>query len=191
MTAIKQLIAIRQILVIMTGTNIESLMDYRCASVFIKHYKTMLEITRASSIPNDSDFELLPAMYVVSDYAAASAEKDRNAVSNAILKAMKKVFPPFDQAEFDERCSLYGAIVRGKELRCEWYMGDASVFYENAILKCSALLGDILYNPSCADDYDDAPESLYDIVESFEFTENVMDPLIDEFVALFKEIYDA
>ena len=130
-------------------------------------------------------------MFIVSDYAAASAEKDRAALSNALLKVINKAYPSLNKAVFDKRCALYGAIIRGKELRCEWYMGDTSVFYDNAILKCSALLGDILFNPVCADDYDGASVPLYDISESFEFTENVMNPLIDEFVALYKDIYDA
>ena len=90
----------------------------------------------------------------------------------------------------DKRCDLYGEIIRGKALRGEWFLGDISALSDNAISKCTALLGDILYNPQCAENYDTAPVVVYGIFESMKFADSVMKPLLDEMLNLFKEIYD-
>ena len=62
--------------------------------------------------------------------------------------------------------------------------------WADAITKCVVLLGDILYNPQCADNYDTAPIIIYGIFESMEFANSVMKPLLDEMVGLFKDFYD-
>ena len=51
-------------------------------NIFIGHYKAMLKIAKKSPIAKNPEFELLPAMFVVTDYAAASAQKDRRSVAN-------------------------------------------------------------------------------------------------------------
>ena len=159
-------------------------------TIFTGHYKTMLEIAKASAIAQNPEFELLPAMFVITDYAAASARKDRRSIANEVIRVMKSAYKGFDNALLDKRCELYGEIIRGKKLRGEWFLGDVSAFSDNAISKCTALLGDILYNPECADNYDSAPIVVYGVFESMKYAESVMKPLLDEMLNLFKEIYD-
>ena len=159
-------------------------------TVFAGHYKAMLKIAKSSSFAQNPEFELLPAMFVITDYAAASARKDRRSIANEATRAMESVYRGFDNTLLDKRCDLYGEIIRGKALRGEWFPGDISALSDNAISKCTALLGDILYNPQCAENYDTAPVVVYGIFESMKFADSVMKPLLDEMLNLFKEIYD-
>ena len=159
-------------------------------TIFTGHYKTMLEIAKASAIAQNPEFELLPAMFVITDYAAASAQKDRRSIANEATRAMTSAYKGLDNALLDKRCDLYGEIIRGKALRGEWFLGDISALSDNAISKCTALLGHILYNPQCAENYDTAPVVVYDIFESMKYADSVMKPLLDEMLNLFKDIYD-
>ena len=45
-------------------------------TIFSTHYKAMIKIAKTSPIAQNPEFELLPAMFVITDYAAASARKD-------------------------------------------------------------------------------------------------------------------
>ena len=159
-------------------------------TVFASHYKVMLKIAKTSPIAQNPEFELLPAMFVITDYAAASARKDRRSIANEATRAMASVYKGFNNALLDKRCDLYGEIICGKDLRGEWFLGDISALSDNAISKCTALLGDILYNPQCAENYDTAPVVVYGILETMKFADSVMKPLLDEMLNLFKEIYD-
>lgn len=159
-------------------------------TVFAQHYKTMLNITKASPIAGNAEYELIPEMFVICDFAAANAGKDRRAVANAIISEAKKLYPDFEQGEFEHRCDLYGEIIRGKDLRGDWFLGDITPLTENAVTRCTVLLGDILSNPTLAENYDSAPVAIYGTVETMLFAETVMMPLIKESAALFNEIYD-
>ena len=103
---------------------------------------------------------------------------------------MVSVYKEFDNALLDKRCDLYGEIIRGKDIRGEWFLGDISALSDNVISKCTALLGDILYNPQCAENYDTAPVVVYDIFEAMKYADSVMKPLLDEMLNLVKDVYD-
>lgn len=150
----------------------------------------MLKIAKTSPIAQNPEFELMPAMFVIMDYAAASARKDRRSIANEATCAMVSVYKEFDNALLDKRCDLYGEIIRGKDIRGEWFLGDISALSDNVISKCTALLGDILYNPQCAENYDTAPVVVYDIFEAMKYADSVMKPLLDEMLNLVKDVYD-
>ncbi|MCI8610467.1 MAG: hypothetical protein HFE66_00940 [Clostridiales bacterium] len=156
---------------------------------FESHYKAALAIAKASSIARNPEFELLPAMFIVCDYSAASSGLNRQYVANRILQKITTLCKNVDSKEFDQRCDLYGEIIRGKPIRGEWFHGNADAL-TNPIAKIATVLGDIWVNPYCADDYDKAPVIIgNNIFEMMEFAENVMLPLIDEFGQLFTDIY--
>ena len=158
--------------------------------IFERHYKSLLKTAKGSSITGNVEFELLPAMFIISDYAAASSGKDRRAVADTIMTQIRAIYRNLDKATFDRRCNLYGEIIRGKPLRCEWFMGDPTIFSDNAVSKCTALLGDIIFNPECAENYDNAPTMCYGIFEVMSFAEGVMKPVLNELMELFGDIYD-
>lgn len=158
--------------------------------IFSDYYYRMLAVAEKSPLSHNAEFEIIPAIYIVMDYAAANAGNDRESVLDAVLQD----FPVLDKKDFkeifDRRCELYGAVIRGKELRCEWFMGDREVFNNNAVSRCTALLGDFLYNPACAVDYDSAPAFIYGIDKCLSFTVNVMNPILHTLTELFLEIYN-
>ncbi len=160
-------------------------------TVFSKYYKELLKIANSSPLSNNAEYELLPAMYVVCDYAVASAGKDRVKIADELIEQIDKIHHGFNRSSFDKRCALYAMIIQGKALRCEWWASeDNHVFYTNAMTKCAALLCDILYNPECADNYDTAPIRLGSAFENMNFIGSVVMPMVDKFVELFKSIYD-
>ena len=158
-------------------------------TIFTRHYKPLLKTINTSPIAQNAAFELIPAMYVVCDCAAINSGKNREQIAISVTQEAKRLFPSFDQTAFDRRCGLYGEVIRGNALRCEWNMGNADPFSGNAVTKCAALLGDILYNPNCAENYDDAPIVLHGLMESVSFANSVVKPLLDEFVRLYNDIY--
>lgn len=154
------------------------------------HYRAMLQIARASALAKDPEFELLPAIFVITDYAAACAGKDRRRVANEALDSIASLYSSLDNALLDKRCALYGEIIRGKSLRGDWFLGDISAMNRHAISKCAVLLGDILVNPPCANDYENAPWVVYGLPELSNFSHSVMMPLLNEMIRLFQAVYN-
>lgn len=159
-------------------------------SVFSQHYRSMLRIAKSSPISNNPEFELLPAMFTMTDFAAMVYEKDRMSIAVPVMDEIKSLYPPFNNDLFDRRCDLYGEIIRGRRLRNEWAMGDSSVFTSDAMQKCTALLGDILINPDCADDYDNAPLVMHSVFDVTSFSKSVVVPILEEIVKLINDIHD-
>lgn len=156
---------------------------------FEAHYTAALSIAQKSSIAHNPEFELLPAMFVICDYSTASCEKDRHAVADKIMSKITKLCENFNPEKFDQRCNLYGEIIRGKDIRGEWLFGNTDSL-SNPISKIAGLLGDILVNPACADNYEEAPVVIYGMSDVIRFSSEVMFPIIDELGQLFKDIYN-
>ena len=83
---------------------------------------------------------------------------------------------------------LYENAVRGMPLRAEWLFGDSSSMTQNAVTICATVLGDILINPDCADNYKGAPIVMGDFIQIIAFGKNSMSPLIDILVQFFIEV---
>lgn len=162
----------------------------RYATVFKKHYKRIINIIKDWNLDNNAKFEVLTSMYVISDFAITSAGKDRQAVAQAVMSQIDDILSCYDKNKFYSRVDLYGSVIRGKELRLEWFLGDRNNLDDNVVIKCAGLLGDILYNPECADDYDNAPVCIYGIDKELIFANNIMIPIIKEVVLLFNEMFD-
>lgn len=163
-------------------------------TVFKKYYLRIVDITQKSSLARNSEFEIIPAMMIICDYAAASARMDRQQVQKDILEdgieITRQYCYAFDPVIYDERINFYGEIIRGRELRAEWSFQDIDYNQLNAISRVSVALCDILLNPLCAKDYDNAPIQITDIFAITEFTTNVFTPILEELTNLFKETYD-
>lgn len=149
----------------------------------------MLEITKSVSWIKNASYELLPAMYVCCDFSAMNASKNRYEVTDAVLVEIEKIIPNHDTVKFDNRTRLYGEIIRGsKELRCDFNFCDNSLWVGNPVSRITALLGDILMNPDCADDYDSLSIGAQSITISLDFNTKVVIPLYREMGNLFNDI---
>ena len=66
----------------------------------------------------------------------------------------------------NDRSELYSSIMKKNIARAEWLMGNTS---DNPLINAYIALGDFLYNPECAKDYDNAPVLIDDIFSASTF----------------------
>lgn len=182
----------------------------KCVSIFLEKYFALLRITKSSRLSHNAKAELLPAMYVLTDLAVFRAysdgidkfqeEIDVRDIKESIILVMCSLDRDFMQSYFDSRFNLYNEACIGRKLRYEWNFGTQPEFTkitshddtsEYAASKCAALLGDILYNPACANNYDNAPVLTNDTKKTTAFSKKVVMPLYEGFTKLFNEIYNS
>lgn len=154
-------------------------------------YNKIIDLLSKISISNNPEFETLPVMYVVGDYAAASSDKNRQEFSRKILNWMQPKIQStgYSDDDFFTRVRLYGEIIRGKKLIGSWTMGAEYKFEDNPILRCTVAFGDILINPQCADDYDNCSLTVHNISCLFNFSAKMID-VGNTLISFFKFIYD-
>nr|DAP11667.1 MAG TPA: hypothetical protein [Caudoviricetes sp.] len=122
-------------------------------------------------VTSDLDVELIPFVYTVYDLVAFDYGFDRE----ELLKYFKNWIDACFCSDkvysiFYERHNLYSEIVRGKRPRYEWMIGNPTNIESSAILNLCAAFGDILYNPTCANNYDKAPIMIHGFSEAIDFT---------------------
>jgi hypothetical protein len=161
-------------------------------SIYKKYYKLILKQLNKTEIATNVEFELLPALFTVCDYATLNAKKDRKKVANEIIPMINKKYisNKVQEKEFYERTDLYSEIIRGLPIRGEWILGDTIPEEDrNVITNCFIAMGDILVNPHCADDYKGAALMINGIDEKFKFNMIMFNEVLDSFVQLHNEIY--
>lgn len=118
-------------------------------------------------LPSDYELELFPALYYVWDISVILSGLDRIKYTYPIFDhIMNNNFLAFqvDKDIFTRRVDLYEKISNNKQNpRGELFFGDTSQFDNNPIFKVLVAFSDILINPDCADNYDSAPLSVWDI----------------------------
>jgi Ca2+/Na+ antiporter len=166
--------------------------DEKYKRIFKKTYDVVLNQLKGIEISCDIEKELLPVLFVVCDFAATSAKKDRSAITNEILAFLNSdcIENKMQDDVFKNRVDLYGEIIRGKSLRAEWLFGNTNI-ESNAIVNCGIAFGDVLVNPDCAVNYSSAPVMIHNVFEVTEFATIMTNQVLPEFVNCFKKIYDA
>lgn len=93
--------------------------------------------------------------------------------------------------EFNERTLFYSEIITNAiELRAECFLNDPEeVVFRNPILRCATAFCDILKNPLCFNDYENAPLMLIGFIENFKFTSEITVPIVNEVKNFANEIY--
>lgn len=126
--------------------------------------------------------ELIPFMFVVSQVALTNSNYenrdfdiislldifidwiDKNGYKTDILKI------------FDDRLHLYVDVISDKKKpRYEWLMFNTPEGNTDFISRCHAVFGDILFNPACANDYENAPAMIHDIFSVVDFRPKMVD----------------
>lgn len=172
--------------------------------IFEFHYHNALKILKSSSVDFSSispeatlwaAFDLVPVMYVVSDFAVLSAEKDRYAASEAIQNWLYiKMGKPDDRdalnQSFDCRVDFYGSIIRRRPLHGICFPGVDLSSVEDPLMRCSIAFTDCLLNPEDIDDYDNAPTPIYGIFKVVGVAESLVTPLRNELVSLYNDMYN-
>ena len=114
--------------------------------------------------------------YIVTDLAVINSGKDRLSWVRHTQRFVNQVSwqNSIGSKFLDSRMDLYGDVLRGeKELRAVWFMGDLSDLPQNPVFTCCAICGDIIFDPCCAEDYENAPIRLGDIFASMGFVESI------------------
>ena len=155
--------------------------------IVANYYNAGLNIMKKARYSYNPEFELLPVLFIAADIAASTSGKDREKVADRVFAAMQVLYPAITDKELDKRTSMYGKIIRNDSIR-----GDSLLWNKsngNAIQKVITIFSDIMYNPACAENYEEAPVKVGDAFEVSQFgieTVNAMVKLITEF---YNEIY--
>ncbi|WP_428053030.1 hypothetical protein [Candidatus Avelusimicrobium stercoris] len=110
-------------------------------------------------------FELKPIIYVVADIASMQAHKNREQVAQKIIANMHLTNK--ETQLFDQRLDLYGKNIRGGKLRGEWLFCDTKKWETHPVLICCVVLGDILIDPACAEDYENPKLKLNNPIDTY------------------------
>ena len=157
-----------------------SLFKKTAGDVFRKYYSEMYKLVQKSPFSHSTDqFELLCAMAFAADYSAAAVGIDRYNVMTSISAEMEKIMPTIDFDLLNKRLAFYNEIILGNQIQGCWYLvvGNINELARDPISKCVALLGDLLDNPDCIDDYYHLYIHVRDIISQQMFITNVMFPL--------------
>lgn len=153
-------------------------------------------------VNNTLDIDLLAMLFVVSDFIADAFDR-RDIIINDLIPFIFEVLPVGSPAwfnlsysltneKFDERVDFYGKIIRKSvNVRTESLAGDVSKdLLENPIARCVIAFCDILKNPKCLNNYNNAPIALLGISADFEFTSEITYPIIEVVMNYAKKIID-
>ena len=153
--------------------------------LFVTHFEAMKKLTESSPLVKDPDFELLAALYVMADLAALDSRKDRRELADSLTCQMALILPELDPDVLNARVRLYGQVLQGAKLRGDWFPGVPVLLGDDLFVRTEVLLGEILCNPGCADDYAGAPAPQIPVADMMTFTVSVMTPLMHELADLF------
>lgn len=130
----------------------------------------------------DSVFEIVPLQIAIAQYVYSALGADARPLQTSIDE-WARGFADDDRLEalLKKRVDFYGEIMRGRKLRGEWVFGVLDDLDDNPILRCLVAFGDILINPACGDDYDNAPPKRNDIVPVIAFARDTMSQIISAY----------
>ncbi|MCH5323970.1 MAG: hypothetical protein J1E39_02040 [Eubacterium sp.] len=151
-------------------------------------YRDAYNILKQSDLVHNIEFELLPILYVLVDYVGYVLKKRE--LSNDALNWISSAIDDFHyyKDEFNKRVDFYVEFIRGKVPFMNWSPVDApKESLNDPLFRCVAAFGDVIYNPACIDNYDDAPLLINGIFDQFNFTNKIMKPtmkIFEQFVDL-------
>ena len=161
---------------------------------FSFHLNKCRDIVRKAddSYTCEDEYDLYAIAYVVSDYAVAVAGKNREKTSDTILDflldELETRYPDKSLIEFRDRIDFYSSVVRGIPLHAHCLPG-VDLSDANHITCCAIAFCDCLVNPMYIDDYSDSSPPLFNALEIFHISTEVMLPLNQELAALHNDIY--
>lgn len=159
--------------------------------IFKKHYNIVTSLVEVFDdyYTDDVQNDIAPLLWVICDYAAATAKKDRLEIMTQIDRRIKYNHLMDNEDFFRKRVDFYASFIRGRTLRGECVDFAKLPDYPSMVLPAIAFC-DCMVNPECCDNYEEAPVIIGNAFVKFDFKLKVVIPMIDEATALFKDIYD-
>lgn len=166
-------------------------------AIFTSSYCECTKLLRQSQIdiPNpDAKFEIASYLYFMALIALIGKSKDSRQ-AYALLEDIKKsnIIPFTKHAEIEKRLKLYNDVLANRiKPRGDCVFGNLKLLSETGALGTATIvLGDILINQHCADNYEYASISLLGADEIFEAFTKVTIPVSEKGVELFNKINEA
>ncbi len=167
--------------------------SYTAYSVFEKFTARLSDIVlQSQSFSNPKAKSDIPALvYVISDFAAASAKKNRLQITTEIEESFFPDLSEQQKRSFYQRARFYGSIIRGKQLvGCCLPGTDISNNSWNECVKCAIAFCDCIVSPGLMDNYESGPFRLNNPLELTGFFSSVVIPTMEALTNLFKEVYN-
>ena len=121
------------------------------------------------------DCEIVAMLFSLGDYLTNEDLRKRQKVYEIIYSWSSSIIDLVDCLDIiDARKDLYIKTVGGHSVRAEWRNFDDTGVQETAIKCIITVFGDIIFNPNCADNYDDAPPILYSMEKQIYFCDFTM-----------------
>lgn len=162
-------------------------------AIFDETYNKVSEQLETTKITNHANMELLPFMLFLCYYATNKAGKDV-AIVDEIMRRYQSRGLAFliRSGVFENRSNLYAGIANGKPLRPDWkrLIDEEIVTGENVIARLIIALVDVLTNPDCACNYENAPMPIFDEQNVLDFSK-IMVGVSAELMDFFEKIYKA
>lgn len=149
----------------------------------------ILPVLKSSPLVHCATFELLPAMFIVADFATMKAGRTRTEFAKALVTYLTDAgfLNEENTPTFHSRLGLYSKIIRGeRHPRGDWALADTNTLTNSLVGVVAVVLGDIVTNPACADDYENAPVAIFGIDELMDFFQNTMYPAFQKLMELYK-----
>ncbi len=140
-----------------------------------------------SPFSQDYNFELYPYLYSVFSFRLAcrgDTNDDCMQSINEYLQTILSFYEPF----FYQRLEFYVSIANGDiKPRGDWLSG-MPIDYQDPLICMFTAFGDILINPECSDDYENAPLPVCDFSSIRKFSSIMIDqitPLVSQSLSVF------
>lgn len=168
-------------------------MQKQILSIYKKYCKLVIRACKSAPfLIQNVQFEARCFVYAVMDVAAFTSGLYRDLLYSTVSGYLfRSKFKTQDEIfRFNKRREFYADRVTKKDVRADWFATpDISFMRNNEILCCCGAFGDILINPQCADDYINAPISLYGVYELNSFATQCMDKVVNSATEITKGIH--
>lgn len=155
--------------------------------IFMVYYYELYNDLKNANTAANVPFELISIMFMVFSASLANiktiSEKDAESLYNSFVYESEQLVGDLSLELFEKRISLYTKVV-AKQIKphYEWLLWNAPK-KSHSLADCVGVFGDILFNPDCADDYENSPILIQDIFKIKTFAESMMSvsKKLDEF----------
>ena len=167
--------------------------SFEAYSVFKKYTALLSDIVQqAPSFSHSKAESDIPSLvYVICDFAATKAKKNRLHIATEIEEAFLLNLTEQQKSSFYKRARFYGSIIRGKQLvGCCLPGTDISNNSWNECVKCAIAFCDCIVSPELLENYDRGPLRLNNPLELSGFFSSVVIPTMETLTELFKDVYN-
>ncbi|MBQ6398218.1 MAG: hypothetical protein IJI06_08750 [Oscillospiraceae bacterium] len=144
-----------------------------CKQIMEKYYEKALSCFDSTVFKENAAYELVPLLYVIGDLTLVSVHKDRMKYARQVApNVIPDCINDKNRKRWDDHMAFYAHIVQGGYLWGGWSLSDLpSELKENPLSRCMVACGDLINDPECIEDYENAPLVLCGITEKMKLNQ--------------------